>query len=175
MSGDWDAFSTRRRTGRRGCLVRRLRSSMPACRRIPRRDPRSTNFRRRFVPQSRAATMLFALAATLATGAVADAPAPRSLRAARRTGEIRIDGRADEPAWLAADVGDNFLQTEPDDGQPATAPTQLRVLWDDDSLYVAIECDDPQPPTALASPRDRDIDADLVRIDLDTTLDRRTA
>src|SRR5437868_13717941 len=88
----------------------------------------------------------------------------RSVRAARRTGEIRIDGRADEPAWRAAEVGDGFLQTEPDDGQPTTAPTRFRVLWDDDSLYVSIECDDPQPPTALASPRDRDIDADLVRI-----------
>ena len=127
------------------------------------------------MPRSSAAAMLLALAATLATGAVADPPASRSLRAARRIGEIRIDGRPDEAAWRAADVGDSFLQTEPDDGQPATAPTRFRVLWDDDSLYVAIECDDPQPPTALASPRDRDIDADLVRIDLDTTLDRRTA
>src|SRR5947208_3349125 len=105
----------------------------------------------------------------------AGAATARSVRAARRTGEIRIDGRADEPAWRAAQVGDNFLQTEPDDGRPATAATRFRILWDDDSLYVAIECDDPQPPTALASPRDRDIDADLVRIDLDTTLDRRTA
>ncbi|TMA17817.1 MAG: hypothetical protein E6J84_06980 [Deltaproteobacteria bacterium] len=148
---------------------------MPACRRIPGRDPRSTNFRRRFVPRSSAAAMLLALAATFATGALADPPPSRSLRAARRIGEIRIDGRPDEAAWRAADVGDSFLQTEPDDGQPATAPTRFRVLWDDDSLYVAIECDDPQPPTALASPRDRDIDADLVRIDLDTTLDRRTA
>ena len=99
----------------------------------------------------------------------------RSVRAARRTGEIRIDGRADEPAWRTAQVGDNFLQTEPDDGHSATAATRFRILWDDDSLYVAIECDDPLPATALASPRDRDIDADLVRIDLDTTLDRRTA
>ena len=127
------------------------------------------------MPRSSAAAMLLALAATFATGAVADPPPSRSLRAARRIGEIRIDGRPDEAAWRAADVGDSFLQTEPDDGQPATAPTRFRVLWDDDSLYVAIECDDPQPPTALASPRDRDIDADLVRIDLDTTLDRRTA
>jgi hypothetical protein len=127
------------------------------------------------VPPSRAAALLLALTATFAAGAAADPSAQRSLRAARRIGEIRIDGRADEPAWRAAEVGDNFLQTEPDDGQPATAPTRFRVLWDDESLYVAIECDDPQPPTALASPRDRDIDADLVRIDLDTTLDRRTA
>src|SRR5436190_1885158 len=93
MSGDWDAFFTRRRTGRRGSLVRRRRSSMPACRRIPGRDPRSTNFRRRFVPRSSAAAMLLALAATFATGAVADPPPSRSLRAARRIGEIRIDRR----------------------------------------------------------------------------------
>jgi hypothetical protein len=127
------------------------------------------------VRRSRCAAAFVALGAALATATLADATAPRSLRAARRSGEIRIDGRADEPAWGAAEVGDGFRQTEPDDGSAATAATRFRVLWDDDSLYVAIECDDPLPPTALASPRDRDIDADLVRIDLDTTLDRRTA
>jgi hypothetical protein len=119
-----------------------------------------------------------ALLAAIVSAAHAEPDMPyrqRTVRAARAEGPISIDGVLDEPAWRAAEIGTGFLQTEPDDGDPATADTRFRVLWDDDSLYVGIECDDPQPPTATRSRRDRDIDADLVRVDLDTTLDRRTA
>jgi hypothetical protein len=118
------------------------------------------------------------LLTAIASAARADADLPyrpRTVRAARAEGAISIDGVLDEPAWQAAEAGTGFLQTEPDDGDPATVETRFRILWDDHSLYVGIECDDPQPPTATRSRRDRDIDADLVRIDLDTTLDRRTA
>jgi len=66
----------------------------------------------------------------------------RTIRAARRAGPVEIDGRVDEPAWLAAEAGDQFTQLEPDEGAPPTAPTRFRVLWDDQSLYVGIECDD---------------------------------
>jgi len=99
----------------------------------------------------------------------------RSIHAARRSGPVRIDGRADEPAWNAAEPGEGFTQFEPDEGAPPTAPTRFRVLWDDDSIYVAIECDDPAPPTATLSRRDRPVEGDWVSFDLDTTNDRRTA
>lgn len=101
--------------------------------------------------------------------------AMRKVSAARANGPISVDGRLDEPAWAAAQEGSGFLQTEPDDGDRASVETRFRILWDDDSLYVGIECDDPGPPTATRSRRDRDLDADLVRVDFDTTLDRRTA
>jgi len=99
----------------------------------------------------------------------------RSIQAARRTGQVSIDGRADELAWNAAELGDGFTQFEPDEGAPPTAPTRFRVLWDDDSIYVAIECDDPVGPTATLSRRDRAVEGDWVSFDLDTTNDRRTA
>ncbi|HWE24389.1 MAG TPA: DUF5916 domain-containing protein [Myxococcales bacterium] len=99
----------------------------------------------------------------------------RRVRAARRQGPVVIDGRIDEPAWLAAELGDRFTQLEPDEGAPPAAPTRFRVLWDDASLYVAIECDDPEPLTATLSRRDRPVEGDWVSFDLDTTNDRRTA
>src|SRR2546428_7944505 len=99
----------------------------------------------------------------------------RSIRAARRSGPIALDGRADEPAWRAAELGEGFTQFEPDEGAPPTAPTRFRVLWDDDSIYLGIECDDPEPPTATLSRRDRVAEGDWVSFDLDTTNDRRTA
>src|SRR5690348_1009139 len=66
----------------------------------------------------------------------------RTVRAARAAGPISIDGVLDEPAWQAAEVGTGLIQTEPDDGAPATAATRFRVLWDDAAIYVGIECDD---------------------------------
>ena len=99
----------------------------------------------------------------------------RSIHAARRSGPVSIDGRVDELAWNAAELGEGFTQFEPDEGAPPTAPTRFRVLWDDDAIYVAIECDDPAPPTATLSRRDRAVEGDWVSFDLDTTNDRRTA
>src|SRR5438067_8313744 len=99
----------------------------------------------------------------------------RTIRAVRRTGAIVLDGRVDEPAWLAAELGDGFTQLEPDEGARATEATRFRVLWDGESLYVAIGCDDVQPPTDTLSRRDRPVEGDWVSVDLDTTNDRRTA
>jgi hypothetical protein len=99
----------------------------------------------------------------------------RTVRAARRTGDIVLDGRPDEPAWQAAELGDRFTQFEPDEGARPAEPTRFRVLWDDSSLWVAIECDDSRPPTATLSRRDRAVEGDWVSFDLDTTNDRRTA
>jgi Domain of unknown function (DUF5916)/Carbohydrate family 9 binding domain-like len=99
----------------------------------------------------------------------------RRIRAARRTGAIVLDGRMDEQAWEAAPWGDRFTQIEPDEAVPGSVQTRFRVLWDDDAIYIGVECKDPQPPTARLSRRDRWIEADYVSIDLDTTYDRRTA
>jgi Domain of unknown function (DUF5916)/Carbohydrate family 9 binding domain-like len=99
----------------------------------------------------------------------------RSIRAARRSSPLVIDGRMDEPAWREAELGERFTQFEPDEGAQPTAPTRFRVLWDDDALYVGVECDDPQAPTDTLSRRDRFVEGDWVSFDLDTTNDRRTA
>ena len=100
----------------------------------------------------------------------------RTAHAARRTGgPIVVDGRMDEPSWQAAPLEDSFTQVSPDEGQPASVHTAFRVLWDDEYLYFGAICDDPEPPTATLSRRDRFIEGDTVQFDLDTTLDRRTA
>jgi hypothetical protein len=100
----------------------------------------------------------------------------RTAHAARRTGgAIAIDGRMDEPAWQAAPLEDAFTQVSPDEGKPASVHTAFRVLWDDEYLYFGAICNDPEPPTATLSRRDRFIEGDTVQFDLDTTLDRRTA
>jgi hypothetical protein len=99
----------------------------------------------------------------------------RSVRAARLSGSIDLDGRPDEPAWQAAETGEAFTQTEPEEGRPASSSTRFWVLWDDDSLYVAAECIDPAGVTALLSRRDRASEGDKIEFNLDTRLDLRIA
>src|SRR5438067_5610508 len=67
-------------------------------------------------------------------------PAPDlpTARAARLTGTIRLDGKLDEPAWRDAPVTDAFTQVDPEEGKPASERTEVRVLYDDDALYVGV-------------------------------------
>ena len=60
----------------------------------------------------------------------------------RRAGEIRVDGRLDEEAWRRAPFVSGF--TAPGTGQPAFGhQTRLRMAWDDETLYLGVECDRP--------------------------------
>ena len=78
-------------------------------------------------------------------------------RATRASGAITLDGRLDEPDWQAAPVASGFLQRDPDQGQPATEPTELRLLFDDHALYVGRAAPRPRArpdrPPAVAARR----------------------
>jgi hypothetical protein len=99
----------------------------------------------------------------------------RTAHAARRTGPIELDGKVDEPAWLAAPAETEFTQATPDEGSAPTVRTTFRILWDDEYFYLGVICEDPEPPTVTLTRRDRAIEGDYIQFDLDTTLDRRTA
>ena len=53
-----------------------------------------------------------------------------------------IDGRLDEEVWKSAAVIDDFHQTVPTDGGPPTERTVVRVMYDDDFLYIAADLRD---------------------------------
>ncbi len=69
----------------------------------------------------------------------------REARAARRGGPIRIDGILDEAAWRVAQPVRFEWQERPNEGARATGPTEFRVLYDDQALYVALHAIDPEP------------------------------
>ncbi|MEE2821648.1 MAG: DUF5916 domain-containing protein [Acidobacteriota bacterium] len=56
--------------------------------------------------------------------------------------KITIDGNLNEPEWTLSEVATNFIQTDPDDGKPSTERTEVRVLYDNDNLYVGVYCYD---------------------------------
>jgi hypothetical protein len=76
-------------------------------------------------------------AALLLGGLVGGFPATAQDLVIQKTDEtIRIDGRMDELAWQSAEVADGFRQFFPTDTLPAVMQTEVRVLYDDENLYV---------------------------------------
>lgn len=112
--------------------------------------------------------------------AVAAAPPPDdrrpTLTAAPATG-VAVDGVLDDEAWAAADVASGFVQFEPDEGAPASEPTEVRVLRTPDALVVGarMRASDPTEIRRPLSRRDSDGDADAFVVAIDSYNDGRTA
>jgi hypothetical protein len=69
---------------------------------------------------------------------------------------IELDGALSEPAWGRAPIAGGFRQREPDVGAPATEITEIRVLYDDHSLYVGVRARDGEPDRVIARILQRD-------------------
>ena len=61
----------------------------------------------------------------------------------------------DEEAWQGAEVLGNFIQRIPRDGAPASEPTEVRVLYTNEALYVGAWLWDSEP--------DRIVDGEAIR------------
>src|SRR6476660_2430582 len=105
------------------------------------------------------ASLRFAAAAVAVLAASAAAPtqpAPRSTATAvRKDGPILIDGKLDEGAWAKAPVANQFTQAFPNVGRPDTT-TLVRVLYDDDAIYVGVKALDAHPDSIAAQLARRD-------------------
>ena len=100
------------------------------------------------------------------------------MRASRLTGTINIDGKLDEPAWAAATPSSDYTQSYPNVGAKPTDPTEVRVLYDDDALYVGVRMFDAHPDSIAAQLARRDasgIYSDWLHVIVDSYHDRRTA
>src|SRR5688572_20759725 len=120
---------------------------------------------------------MHALLLIVAAGFLVQNPAtPASLRAHRAEAAPFIDGRLDEPSWRAADFAGNFRQYDPKEGEPATERTEVRVLYDNSSVYVGVRLYDSEPDKIVArlSRRDENPDADRFTFYLDPLHDGRT-
>ena len=67
-----------------------------------------------------------------------------------------IDGRLDDAAWARAAPMTGFTQREPRDGQPASERTEVRVVFDDEALYVGVWAFDSRPTEIVPGERIRD-------------------
>jgi hypothetical protein len=89
---------------------------------------------------------------------------------------IVLDGLLSEDGWSSASAVSDFTQREPDEGAAATERTEVRVLYDDNALYVGARLYDRRPDSVLAqlARRDRGASADRFIVFLDSYYDRRT-
>lgn len=100
----------------------------------------------------------------------------RRLQATRATGPIVLDGTLDETAWTDAPVVHGFIQNNPGEGQPASEDTDVRVVYDDEALYVGMFAHDRQPSGIIISDLKKDFNTraeDIFEVVVDTFHDRR--
>ncbi len=73
----------------------------------------------------------------------------KEMKAVRRLGSIKIDGKVDEAAWASAPVATGFIQTSPNPGKPSRQKTNIRILYDDKALYIGALLYDTAPDSIL--------------------------
>jgi len=97
-------------------------------------------------------------------------------RAVRTSERIQLDGRLTEAEWGRAPVTSSFTQIDPDEGRPASQLTEVRVLYDDNFLYVGARLHDSGSITGRLGRRDMNLgDSDWFGVMIDSYLDHRTA
>ena len=127
------------------------------------------------------AVLLLAVApALMAAQAQDSAVAPHEsapvVRAVRAPGSIVLDGSLAEPAWNAAPPAREFTQLDPSEGQPASEATEVRVLYDDEALYIGARMYDSGPVSSRLGRRDAYLaGVDWLTVTLDSYHDHSTA
>jgi len=67
-----------------------------------------------------------------------------------------IDGLMDEEVWQTVEAATDFFRFQPEGGGPAPLKTEVRVLYDDVTLYIAAKMFDPDPNSILSQLGKRD-------------------
>ncbi|MBI3048956.1 MAG: carbohydrate binding family 9 domain-containing protein [Acidobacteria bacterium] len=103
-----------------------------------------------------------------------------TVRAVRLTRPLRLDGRLDEEVYTSVPPIDGFIQQLPVEGVPASEPTDVWILFDEDTLYIAARCHDSQPDRIVANELRRDntnifFVNDNFSVAIDTFYDQRNA
>ena len=106
-----------------------------------------------------------------------DAEGRTTIRAVRVSGPMQIDGALDESLYDVPAMTD-FVQVEPQQGEPATEKTEIWFGFDGDNVYISFRCWDSRPERRVTKDMRRDGSAmfsgdDVVYFFLDTFYDRR--
>ncbi len=100
-----------------------------------------------------------------------------TVRAERVRQPIRLDGLLDEQVYQTVPAISGFIQQEPREGEPATEPTEVWLLFDERFIYIAARCWDSQPHRIVANEMRRDHQNifmnDNFAVIFDTFYDRR--
>ena len=99
-----------------------------------------------------------------------------------RLGAVRVgqapalDGRLDDSAWALSPGRSDFTQQQPYEGATPSESTTVRVVYDNDALYIGFDCiQNKSPVTGRLTRRDEDSESDWVWVHIDSRRDARTA
>jgi hypothetical protein len=98
-------------------------------------------------------------------------------QASRVTTPPLLDGRTDDPAWTSAQVIDQFLEYDPNEGRESRFKTEVRLTYDDRYLYVLARMFDPAPDSiiSLLSRRDVRTSSEQLKLMISSYNDKKTA
>ena len=120
------------------------------------------------------ASALLAYAAVAANDTPTTPPLATALASAKPPA---LDGEVlNDAAWQLAPRISGFWQSTPDEGQPATQNTEVRILYTADTLYFGVVCFDKEPERIIVSDSRRDSpldETDCFQIILDTYHDKQ--
>ena len=106
-----------------------------------------------------------------------DAEGRATMRAIRLDGPLQLDGQLDERVYFTVPPVTDFIQQEPDEGAPARDQTEVWVMFDGDTFYVAARCWSTDPARIIANEMKRDsysmFGNETFSVVLDTYYDRR--
>lgn len=91
------------------------------------------------------------------------------------TNKPTIDGVLSDPCWATGEWSGDYIQWIPKEGAAPTQQTQLKILYDDKNLYVALRAFDTEPGKISKKAGRRDeITGDVMGVTFDSYHDHRT-
>ena len=107
-----------------------------------------------------------------------DAEGRATIRATRIATPLRIDGQLDESLYASVRPVSDFIQVEPNDGEPATQKTEVWFSFDQTNVYVTFRAWESRPDRMIVNEMRRDstqniLQNETVAFILDTYYDRR--
>src|SRR5262245_55554229 len=100
---------------------------------------------------------------------------PRAeIRAARLAQPIDLDGQLNEPIWAEQRSEAAFVQSDPNQGARPSFATDVRVVYDDDAIYIGARMHDSNPDSIVSRlcRRDENSRSDEFTVYFDPYLDR---
>jgi hypothetical protein len=73
---------------------------------------------------------------------------------------VKLDGKLDEALWQQAPAENDFMQEDPSAGAIPSEKTEVRILYNDEFLFVGIRAFDSQPDKIVRSALERDFTID---------------
>ena len=100
----------------------------------------------------------------------------RTLRAVWTENPPVIDGVLTDTVWQQAEVATHFFRAKEGETQPVELDTEVRVLYDENMLYIGVRCEEPDMKSLRETLTRRDSfvwQNDCIEVMLDTYHDRR--